>query len=437
MPEPPQQIQPQQIQRRHDLDALRSAAMLLGIVLHAALSFTEGFWPVEDVSLKSFGEDQNPYILVVLAIHGFRMPLFFLLSGFFTTLLWQRRGLRALLSHRAKRIALPLGLGVITIVPLMNWLIDRALASRFGADYETTLSLASTEGLDSWLTSFHHLWFLWFLLWMVAGFALVALVIDRFANRSTRYQPAHGNQPTHASQAAHASQPTHANQPTRGAGATRVLLWLMPPTALLFALISKANRPPTWGPHTSAELIPDFWVLCYYGTFFAFGALLFSARTRKGGALRDSFGKSSWHWVGGVAVVLLLVGWSLTYETDGATWVLATIFETAHTWGMAYALIGLFTILFSVEQYWVRYMSDASYWLYLAHLPLIIFLQDLVAKWDVPALPKFLGICVVCVGSLMLVYRFGVRYTPVSWLLNGRRSKPHKALLGVLPDGHR
>ena len=38
-------------QRLHDLDALRAAAMLLGIVYHVSLSFALGFpWMVQDVA---------------------------------------------------------------------------------------------------------------------------------------------------------------------------------------------------------------------------------------------------------------------------------------------------------------------------------------------------------------------------------------------------
>ena len=33
-------------------------------------------------------------------------------------------------------------------------------------------------GTDAWLTSIYHLWFLWFLLWLVAGFALVAIAVE-------------------------------------------------------------------------------------------------------------------------------------------------------------------------------------------------------------------------------------------------------------------
>ena len=89
-------------QRRTDLDALRSFAMLLGIALHASLSFFAFPWPVHDTQRS----DLLPLFLV--AVHGFRMPLFFLLSGYFTMLVYRRRGLKSLLDQRFTRIFLPL-----------------------------------------------------------------------------------------------------------------------------------------------------------------------------------------------------------------------------------------------------------------------------------------------------------------------------------------
>ena len=105
---------PVPIARRHDLDALRAGAMLLGIVYHLALSFAEGFpWLIQD------SRQGQGYTLFQYASHGFRMPLFFVLSGFFTAMLWRKRGLKALLKHRFRRIFLPMILGVVTIIPLV------------------------------------------------------------------------------------------------------------------------------------------------------------------------------------------------------------------------------------------------------------------------------------------------------------------------------
>ena len=69
--------------RLNDLDALRGFAMLLGIALHAALSFLPGFWAVQD-SRASF---DGLYDELLHAIHGFRMPLFGRLSKVHSRLL--------------------------------------------------------------------------------------------------------------------------------------------------------------------------------------------------------------------------------------------------------------------------------------------------------------------------------------------------------------
>ena len=109
--------------RWHHLDALRGFAMVLGIGLHVSLAFVPWVWPAQDVTSNIDGF----YDEFFHAVHGFRMPLFFLLSGFFTAMLWRRRGLRSLVEHRIRRIAIPLALGMVTIVPVMNWSIDWAI----------------------------------------------------------------------------------------------------------------------------------------------------------------------------------------------------------------------------------------------------------------------------------------------------------------------
>src|SRR5438309_10532055 len=99
--------------RYHALDTLRAFAMFLGIALHAGLSFTTTrvpFWPVYD---------NDTFILAdvfLIAVHDFRMQLFFLLAGFFGCLLYQRYGLLGMLRHRVCRVLVPLALGVAFIV---------------------------------------------------------------------------------------------------------------------------------------------------------------------------------------------------------------------------------------------------------------------------------------------------------------------------------
>lgn len=100
--------------------------MLLGVGLHAALAFFPAQWWVQDRTSSLNG----PYDEFLWAVHGFRMPLFFLLSGFFTAMLWRRRGLRSLIGHRLRRVALPLAIGLVTLVPVVDWVGERAVASQ-------------------------------------------------------------------------------------------------------------------------------------------------------------------------------------------------------------------------------------------------------------------------------------------------------------------
>ena len=114
--------------RRHDLDALRAVAMLLGIVLHGLMSFMPGLSVIRDTQQAAW------VWIVFLTIHGFRMPLFFLVSGFFTAMLWRKRGLKKMLQQRSVRILLPCLLGAVTIVPLDSFV------GRWAAGYSKRLA---------------------------------------------------------------------------------------------------------------------------------------------------------------------------------------------------------------------------------------------------------------------------------------------------------
>ncbi len=203
--------------RFHELDALRAFAMLLGVVLHAALFLVTKDWPVV---AKEISPDL-PYDDIVLAIHGFRMPVFFLLSGFFTALLWQRRGTHALIMHRLKHVGLPLLIGVFTIVPLQSlWWI-------FTHDGEVDFAGVVWTVLLGCSWSLHHLWFLWVLLLLVGVFVGFISISDKLLDRR--------------------------------------FWWGLIPLVLVPQLLMTEQ---TWGPDTSAQLWVNPLVLAYYACFF-------------------------------------------------------------------------------------------------------------------------------------------------------------------------
>ena len=79
--------------------------MMLGIVLHGAI-----FYLVSPPTTMPIPTDRtNAYVFDLLFhfIHSFRMSTFFVLAGFFTALLIEKRGLRDTYKNRVFRVLFP------------------------------------------------------------------------------------------------------------------------------------------------------------------------------------------------------------------------------------------------------------------------------------------------------------------------------------------
>ena len=194
--------------------------------------------------------------------------------------------------------------------------------------------------------------------------------------------------------------------------------WLLVPLAIApqYAMVE-----PAFGPDTADSLIPAGRVLAYYAIFFAFG--VFFRR-------RDLAVRRWWTVFLAPALLLLLpAGVVLLYDAAfpyaGEDWVwgVAAVVQVAFAWLTCFGAMGLFRWIASKERFWVRYLSDASYFLYLTHLPLVIGAQRLVVDWPVSVHLKFVLINVTVVAVLLLVYQAGVRYTAVGSALNGPRTR--------------
>lgn len=569
--------------RYHDLDALRACAMLLGIVLHGAISFYPmPIWPAQDLNqpvvkvptalAAPFGQaglemptTYSRYEFMFHAIHGFRMPLFFLVSGFFTAMLWRNRGLKQLAKHRAKRILLPLAifLPIIWILnvpvgiyggakkeearklraqsaktiqpkakveveedtqtpagdiltdagtgnlksierhiqrgtdlnqrapdqstPLMNATnfgrvkvakalieagVDLNLKNKDGStallnasffahpeivealleaeadpnirnnngttaldvvqtpweeikfiydfvgaimrpaglklDYEriqktrpAIAAMLKEKGAEEggsvrsdfpvWVMLIffapilHHLWFLYYLAWLVVAFIVTTWLLGKLKWK--------------------ALPDLLVTSPLR-------LLWLLPITFLAQLLMKES-----FGPATAIGFLPWPPIFIYYAVFFFFGAVCFG---------RDSFQTkvgTMWPLSFVLAVPPLLVGFCLIKSQD--TGVVLVACSVSYTWLMVFGFIGFFRHFFSGKNPSIRYISDSSYWLYIMHLPVIMFVQAMISTWEMPSFPKFLIACAATTLPLLLIYECAVRYTFVGTLLNGKRTRTH------------
>jgi peptidoglycan/LPS O-acetylase OafA/YrhL len=379
-------------ERLHALDSLRATAMLLGIVLHAAVSLAPVPipWPVHDVS-RSEG-----FAAMLGFIHGFRMQVFFLLAGFFGHLLWRRLGTRGFLAQRAQRIGIPFVAGLLILIPIivLLWIwADLRTGSTWIADRRGERSLLAYPTA--------HLWFLEMLL-ILYLLAVALAPLGKWplvANTLPRID---------------ASFDWLMRQPLKP------LLLAVPTIALLW----QGPQIPEID-NAGMRLLPAAGAVAYYGMFFAVGWWL-HRRHHMVDALRQ--------WLVPCFVVALIafvvLGVSLkAAASPGAAQNWTAIKFTALTaaalyaWTMTFAITGLFLRIAGGHRPWVRYLADASYWWYLCHLPIVIIVQIWIADWPLNGWLKLLLILAVTIAILLPSYHAMVRYTFIGRILNGARER--------------
>lgn len=140
--------------------------MLLGLVVHGGAAYlvhsSPERWPYADPSRSLF------FDVALYVIHLFRMPVFFLLAGYFATHVWQSRGLEALVRSRARRILLPL---LLFTVPVALADVASFAYCASGRDWQAVERALLSYRFEGEVLG--HLWFLSHLVWISAVFALL------------------------------------------------------------------------------------------------------------------------------------------------------------------------------------------------------------------------------------------------------------------------
>lgn len=391
--------------RLHSFDNLRAILMWLGIVLHVAINHTTGpsALPWRDTQTTPLAD------LVLLFIHAFRMPAFFILAGYFVALLVARQGYRGMLKHRLRRLALPFAIfwPILIVCTTLLMLVYVHLMAYGTPGIEVAL-LAKKSKMGSPFNTM-HMWFIYYLIWFCVLTAVLA--------------PAAARAPARLQAAVAALFRTLAGN------------WWGPLVlAIPLALIGSFYRAGILAPNGS--FIPNMSELVHNGLFFVFGLYLH----RHQDFLFPLFMAKCWrNAVAGLVSFVLVLGAlkSFLANPHGLAHIELVIafFYNLTGWLWSLALIGLFLRYLPTQNRVLRYVSDSSYWVFLVHMLGTIGFGALLFSQPFGPLTKMALNILATTAACLISYQVLVRHTFIGVLLNGRRQpKPVQAGVPVAAE---
>lgn len=363
--------------RIHGLDALRAIAMLMGIFLHASIFHLQRplkGWPTDD----SFHTLAFDYLYHW--IHSFRMPLFFLIAGFFARFLYYKIGEKEFIRHRFKRIFIPFAISLFVILPLSSFPFLYNALLKQGNDPAGAIWLAIPK-MFSW-NGLYHLWFLYYLIIFYIVMAVAFKAVHHFGWKISGM-----------------------NFRVFGGGA----VWLIGFLTLVLYVFFDAYVEP-W---TGMMVRPG--QALYYGSFFLVGILV----NRRFTDFKISK-KVSWlFFVTGSALTPFIVN----LLASGFGKLPLNFLICIQTYLLTMGSLGLFLNYFKTEDPVLRYISDAAYWLYLIHFPLLAALQMFLVGSLVPGFLRFWIALSIVLFICLWTYQKWIRYSVVGEYLHGKRIK--------------
>jgi peptidoglycan/LPS O-acetylase OafA/YrhL len=380
-------------ERLHGLDALRGAALLLGIVLHGCLAFfPTQVWLVADDQRSAWASG------LFFVIHLFRMTSFFLIAGLFAELMLQRKGVKAFLKNRAARIASPL---------LVFWWLAMAgliAAMVLSAQMQGLLKPGATPPPAPPMTlatfPLTHLWFLYMLLLLYAGRLMAGALWQRLGARGQRLDDRL------------ATLVTGPAGPLLMGAVLGASFYLQDVWLAFFGI-----------PTPDRGFIPTAPALIGFGLAYACGALLAGRRSLLDRIARQLPLHLGLALVAGTAAFVLAGGSTplLAPIADDGLRAVAAVSYGVGTFAATFSVLGLALRWCSGFSAVRRYLADASYWIYIVHLPLVLLaqaaMQDLGWPWWCKLVAVVTSVSVIGLGSYALL----VRHTLLGRWLNGRR----------------
>jgi len=373
-------------QREYFLDSIRAWLMLLGIPFHISLIYSSHVWHVNSAESSWWLTLFNDFI------HSFRMQVFFVISGYFSYMLFLRYPLKRWWKVRVERVGIPM-LTAIPLLTLPQFIMLQYVKGK--ADTWHTLSLYEKYNTLAWELVSH----LWFLLVLVVMTTVSLWVFSRMRHRLS----------------------------TQSGTLLADITWGKLSVLFLLLGIAYAALRRTllivYSPILSDGLF-NFVVMqtLFYLPFFVLGALAFVHPKLKALFTTPSRGCTLGAALAFVAYLLNQrygSGDAWMYETESVItmvlglWMVNVVFALGHR-------------LLNFKSARVTYFVNASLFIYLVHHPLTLFFGAYITPHISSNLLGFICGLVFVVGIAIALYEIHLRIPLLRFLFSGKpASKPN------------
>lgn len=370
---------------------MRSILMILGVTIHTASMYAvNASWAYTN-PVTSINFDGLIYFL-----HAFRIPVFYMISGFFSIFMLVKTGSKSFLKNKVIRILLPLFTTAVTLNVFETYF--RHIIKNDVPDFEWFLfNILPKSFLNGEWD--HHLWFL---IYVFIFFTLSVFIFQLISNKDSNIYKI--------------TKKVLATIRPNG-----LFIFLFPTATIMILGIGK------FLPFTYIKIFNLFTIidLMYWFPFFLFGMWLFIDEK-----LQDEFMKlKKWHLIVMIVFFLTISIKILTINPNNFPKQIIPIFDIYVSWFLCLGafLVG-YKLLNKKSQTWL-YLSDASYSIYLFHHLLVMVVGYFIREIELSIYVKFIFVNVLVTLITILLHHFLIlRINLLRILFNG---KPLKKNLGV------
>ena len=350
--------------RRYDLDWLRVLVFALLIFYHVGMFFVPWGWHIKNNVIY----DWLRWPMIFL--NQWRLPILFVISGMGTYYALSKRSLKQFAWERYLRLGIPLFAGMLLVVPpqiYLERLVDGNFTGSYWQFYATELFRGGPypEGNISW----HHLWFLPYLLLFSWVLGPLFIRLKRKPSKLVEWTKKQIQKPL------------------------GFYVFIIP----LF-LVEGFVEP--FFPSTKA-LVGDWFTISFYILLFFYGFLLIATKEVFWESLKNIKKKAL--WIGIIAFTLMICRWLFIEEDELPHHLAEAFLKVVNLWSWILVLFGYAAQWLNKPSKKLAYANRAVYPFYILHqtITLLIGYYVMNLSWGL-----FLK------ATIMIVGTFGI-----SWLI--------------------